>query len=150
MGISQLSATRSGPRPTNKKLVCEPSDDTVTAEQSEKLASIARLLIQSQLRRRRMLPGIEFDQPAWDMILYLYVASVEKRRVSVTSLRVAAGVPKTTALRWIRDLVEAGHFVRLKDCQDGRRCHFDLSPALRQTVEVLLSEYRRKIIDASR
>lgn len=62
-----------------------------------------------------------FCDPAWDMVLDLTLAHIAGKQISVSSLCVASGVPATTALRRIDDLVEYGLAKRLKDPSDGRR-----------------------------
>ena len=47
--------------------------------------------------------------------------------MSVTSLCIAAGVPPTTALRWIGQMLDLGLLVREQDDQDRRRAFIDLS-----------------------
>ena len=47
--------------------------------------------------------------------------------MSVTSLCIASGVPPTTALRWISQMVEAGLFERVEDDTDRRRVFIGLS-----------------------
>lgn len=83
------------------------------------------------LRRRRLreqyFPADLFADPAWDMLLDLYAARLEQQPVSVSSLCIAAAVPATTALRWIRTMTEAGLFVRESDPQDGRRIFIALA-----------------------
>ncbi|MCU0729101.1 MAG: MarR family transcriptional regulator [Sphingopyxis sp.] len=81
--------------------------------------------VRQLIRRRRMReeffgPDL-FADPAWDMMLDLYAARLEYHRVSVSSLCIAAAVPATTALRWIKTLTEAGLFTRESDQHDGRR-----------------------------
>ena len=78
-------------------------------------------LIRARQRRLVHLKDAQLADPAWDMLLDLTAASVEGRRVSVTSLCIASGVPATTALRWINQLVEVGLFERTSDESDGRR-----------------------------
>ena len=68
-----------------------------------------------------------FADPAWDMLLDLTAAHAEGQQVSVTSLCIAAGVPATTALRWIKQLVETGVFERVADAADKRRAFIALS-----------------------
>lgn len=82
--------------------------------------------------RHRQLRGRHFDaqlfaDPAWDMLLDLTAARAEHRRVSVTSLCIASGVPPTTALRWIGQMVEQGQLVRVEDQADRRRAFIELS-----------------------
>ena len=48
-------------------------------------------------------------------------ARAEHKRVSVTSLCIASGVPPTTALRWIAQMSEAGLLERVEDEADRRR-----------------------------
>lgn len=88
-------------------------------------------IIRDILRRRRMraqLFGDDwFADPAWDMMLDLAAAMSEEARVSVSSLCQASGVPQTTALRWINQMVDAGLLLRIDDPVDRRRAFIELS-----------------------
>lgn len=58
-------------------------------------------------RQRRMaIPGTGglFGEPAWDILLDLFIAAREGRQVSLESACAHAGVPHDNALRWIRIL----------------------------------------------
>jgi DNA-binding MarR family transcriptional regulator len=68
-----------------------------------------------------------FADPAWDMLLDLTAARAEHKRVSVTSLCIASGVPSTTALRWIALLTQAGLLERVEDDTDRRRAFVQLT-----------------------
>jgi DNA-binding MarR family transcriptional regulator len=68
-----------------------------------------------------------FADPAWDMLLELYVAQLSQRRMTVSRLSEASGVPSTTALRWIETLVRHGLADRRNDPLDGRRVYISLS-----------------------
>jgi len=61
------------------------------------------------------------------MLLDLTAARAEHKRVSVTSLCIASGVPPTTALRWIAQLTEAELLCRAEDATDRRRAFIALS-----------------------
>ncbi len=61
------------------------------------------------------------------MLLDLYAARLDRTRVSVSSLCIAAAVPATTALRWIKTLTETGLFERKADQHDARRIFVQLS-----------------------
>jgi len=65
--------------------------------------------------------------PAWDILLDLYAAEEEGLHISVSSACVAAAVPSTTALRWLRILCERGLITRRADSFDGRRVFVSLS-----------------------
>lgn len=79
-----------------------------------------------QLRMRFFEPSL-FADPAWDILLDLTAARAEGRRVSVTSLCIASGVPPTTALRWIGQMVDQGLLQREEDRIDRRRAFIALS-----------------------
>ena len=87
---------------------------------------VHRIMHQRRLREK-FLGADLFADPAWDILLDLTAARVEHRRVSVTSLCIAAGVPPTTALRWIGQMIDTGLLVREQDDQDRRRAFIDLS-----------------------
>ena len=82
-----------------------------------------------RLRRARdvVFPTDLFADPAWDMLLDLYAARLEGKAVSVSSLCIAAAVPATTALRWIRSMTDAGLFLREADGNDRRRVFIALA-----------------------
>ncbi|UVI40514.1 winged helix DNA-binding protein [Qipengyuania spongiae] len=88
-------------------------------------------LVKSVIRHRAMraefFDEALFADPAWDILLDLTAARAEHRRVSVTSLCIAANVPATTALRWISQMVESGILVRVQDDSDKRRAFIALS-----------------------
>lgn len=87
---------------------------------------VRRIIHQRQLRARFFDGGL-FADPAWDMLLDLAAARAEHKRVSVTSLCIASGVPPTTALRWIAQMKEFGLFERVQDEADKRRAFIALT-----------------------
>lgn len=88
---------------------------------------LIRRIIHLRQRRARYFTADLFADPAWDMLLDLTAARAEHSRVSITSLCIASGVPPTTALRWINQMVEAGLFIRTEDEIDRRRAFVTLS-----------------------
>ena len=90
-------------------------------------AQWVQALIRTRRLRDQLLGEGLFPDPAWDMLLDLYVARLEQRRVAVSSLCLAAAVPATTALRWIRILEDRDMIVRTADAADGRRIFVEIS-----------------------
>jgi DNA-binding MarR family transcriptional regulator len=86
-----------------------------------------RRLIRLRRARDQFFDPELFADPGWDMLLDLYAARLEHNRVAVSSLCIAAAVPATTALRWIKALTTAGLFERRADPHDGRRIFVALS-----------------------
>lgn len=103
-------------------------------------AAMVRRLIRLRRDRDRHFPADLFGDPAWDMLLDLVAARMEGVDVAVSSLCVAAAVPTTTALRWVRSLSEAGIFVRRTDPGDARRAFITLSD---QAHEAMIGWLRR-------
>jgi hypothetical protein len=90
-------------------------------------AVLIRRMLRLRRDRDRYFPAEIFADPAWDMLLDLTAAQLEGRLVPVSSLCIAAAVPTTTALRWVRSLTEAGLMERQMDPTDARRSHIRLS-----------------------
>lgn len=88
---------------------------------------IVRQIIANRQARSRFFDPELFGDPAWDMLLDLAAAHGEGAQVSVSSLCIAAGVPATTALRWLSQMVESGIFIRVPDPADRRRAFIALS-----------------------
>ncbi|MEO7826885.1 MAG: MarR family winged helix-turn-helix transcriptional regulator, partial [Allosphingosinicella sp.] len=107
--------------------------------QSEPLgADFIRSVIRVRRLRDHFFKGNIFADPAWDMLLDLMAARAERQRVAVSSLCIAAAVPPTTALRWIKGLCDQGLFVRVADPEDGRRVFIELSTEAATRMEAYL------------
>ena len=87
-----------------------------------------RSVIRARRLRGRFFPEDMFADPAWDMLLDLLQAEIAQLRVPVSSLCIAAAVPATTALRWLKNMTDQGLFVRRADPHDGRRVFVELAP----------------------
>lgn len=90
-------------------------------------AKAVRRMLRQRRMREQYFPADLFADPAWDMLLDLYAARLERQPVSVSSLCIAAAVPATTALRWIKTMTDAGLFLREDDPHDGRRIFIALA-----------------------
>lgn len=103
--------------------------------------------IRQYIRARRMrdqyLPADLFADPAWDMMLDLLAARIAGQNVSVSSLCIAAAVPPTTALRWIRQLTDRAVFARVDDPADGRRVFIELTDDAAEAVLSWVKTVRR-------
>lgn len=94
---------------------------------AEPSAGEVRSVIRMRRLRDRFFDRDLFADPAWDMLLDLMAARIERVQVAVSSLCIAACVPPTTALRWIKTMTDSGLFDRIADPQDGRRIFIRLS-----------------------
>lgn len=91
------------------------------------LAAIAQAEYAARRRRDRLFDTDLFAEPAWDMLLDLFVQRHHARPVSVHSLCIAAAVPQTTALRWIGKLAARGLIDRNRCVDDHRVIHVRLN-----------------------
>jgi CheY-like chemotaxis protein len=106
-------------------------------------AGQVRAIIRARRLRDQYFNAQLFADPAWDMLLDLMAARLERQRVAVSSLCIAAAVPATTALRWIKTLTDQGLFVRRADPQDGRRVYIELSDKAAAGLEAYLKAAQR-------
>lgn len=118
------------------------TDMTVPTNHSLTSAQI-REIIRLRRHRERFFDSELFADPAWDILLDLKAAQLEKQNVSVSSLCIAASVPSTTALRWITVMTESGMLVRRQDPDDARRVFIELS----SRASAQLDDYFASIAD---
>ena len=94
-----------------------------------KLLDLARSRYQ-QRRRREEVFGRHadiFSDPAWDIMLDLFICARREGRISVSSACIASCAPPTTALRWI-SLLERRELIRRRaDLDDRRRTFLELT-----------------------
>ena len=119
--LARLSSTPDASGPSALRLV-EPLADAPPLS-----VDIVRSVIRARRLRSRFFTEELFADPAWDMLLDLLQAELAQHRVPVSSLCIAAAVPATTALRWIKSMTDSGLFIRRADPHDGRRVFVELS-----------------------
>lgn len=119
----------------------------IASEAETRFPSVDAPTIRQMIRARRVREqyfGDEiFADPAWDMLLDLTAARLEGQPVAVSSLCIAAAVPPTTELRWIKAMTEMGLFERVADPNDRRRIFIELSPRAMEAMVKCLAAIRR-------
>ncbi|MEQ8411049.1 MAG: MarR family transcriptional regulator [Erythrobacter sp.] len=110
---------------------------------------MVRKLIAARRARSRFFDAALFADPAWDMLLDLVAAHGEGRQVSVTSLCIAAEVPATTALRWLKQMVDTGIFRRIADETDRRRAFIALSESALEAMARYFAEIEVPLAEAA-
>jgi predicted transcriptional regulator len=113
-----------------------PEDDTSpqvgpsTAEMSsidQRAREHAHQLLAFRRRRDRELGSDLFADPAWDILLDLFVHHVDGKETTVSNACYGACVPAATALRYIASLVSAGFISRRASDTDRRVVYIDLT-----------------------
>lgn len=108
------------------------------------LADLLDREIESRERRSAIFGNGLFRDPAWDILLDLARAELAGERAQVSSTYEASRTPDTTALRYLRLLVEHGYVRRASDPLDKRRAIVrPTSKAMREVAHYLRGGRRR-------
>ena len=127
---STLARLSTGPA-SAPRLMEQPA---AAADLPQVSADTVRTVIRARRLRARYFDEEMFADPAWDMLLDLLQAELTQLRVPVSSLCIAASVPATTALRWLKTMTQQGIFERRADPHDGRRVFVELAPQASQAL----------------
>ncbi|HEX8448175.1 MAG TPA: helix-turn-helix domain-containing protein [Allosphingosinicella sp.] len=79
-----------------------------------------------------------FAEPAWDVLLYLFIAAGEDRLISIREACAASSVPETTALRHIAHLKDRGLLQCRVNPADRRSSHLVVSDGAQRKMSLLL------------
>lgn len=100
--------------------------------------------VNSVLRARKLrtkhFDGGLFADPAWDLLLEIFQAHLEQRRVSTSALFRAGGLPQSTNFRWLAKLEADGLIERSVDPLDARRTWVNLSNSAQARMLAYFSE----------
>ena len=113
------------------------AEEELSSEQ--KLVELACQLYQTRRLRNRFINHSLLGEPVWDMLLALYCFSGRGEALSVSGLCHAAGVPQTTALRWVQIMEQKKLIKRSKDSSDGRRAYVSLTDDSKKLLEDYLN-----------
>lgn len=101
--------------------------------------SLARRILRARRLRERHLPKSMFGEPAWDMLLVLYVADRAETRQTISRLKLESCTSGTTSLRWLKFL-ERCKFVQRRDNPFDKRAVFiELTELGRESIEGYLA-----------
>lgn len=102
------------------------------------LADFARQTLTERRERDRYFDPMVFSNPAWDMLLAMYVASAEGREQSVLDCCAAAPVAQGVALRWLAYLKQEEMVIETCDPAQRGRTLIRLSDQARATISACL------------
>lgn len=94
--------------------------------EAERLGAATKAYLKARRLREDRFPADLFADPAWDILLDLFVCQIDGIPVGISDACVASQVPNSTALRWIARLEDLRLVVRASDPQDGRRAWLSL------------------------
>jgi hypothetical protein len=111
--------------------------------------AFARELLNSRRLITRYFDPALFADPALDILLDLYAATAEGKKVGTSSACIAAAVPSTTALRWIARLKAMKLIEDQPDPTDGRRKWLTLTIAAHAQMTAYLERINPRIVPAN-
>jgi len=114
------------------------SDDTKAGARPRDRREFAQRVLRVRQQRNAILGADSFRDPAWDMLLDLYVQDGGNKGTMISALCIASGVPQTTALRYIYRLEQLGLVATTDHPTDQRRTMVSLSDNARPRIERLL------------
>jgi DNA-binding MarR family transcriptional regulator len=115
----------------------DPASGTAS---STALVEIAKRLYAVRKMRDELLGISLFSEPAWDILLDLFISEHENRQLSVSAVCIGARAPSATALRYLTMLQDADLVERTRDERDGRRSHVRLTTLGRRRMACLLGQ----------
>ncbi len=119
------------PLAKNQQFV-HPASRTVLIDTAKRILALERA--------RKAMPGLGlfFGDPAWMILLDLYVRESEQKTTSISSATIASGAPATTGLRYVSVLAADGYIMRSKHPHDERSILISLSTEARKAISVIL------------
>lgn len=103
------------------------------------LQAFVRSIMKSRQSRADFLDPVLFSDPAWDILLDLTSAALDGKPVPASSACAATQAPLSTALRYVRQLTDAGLIRSWKDPTDKRRTLLELEPATFESMKAYLA-----------
>jgi DNA-binding MarR family transcriptional regulator len=126
--------------PEQNMLLGAPTEGPLRPEDRAILVAKARALFAERKRRSRHFKSVMFGEPAWDVLLALYITDFAGGRQSIGKLINWTGEPQTTALRWINYLEKERLISRETHPLDRRTVIVEITPKGRDQLDRYFSE----------
>ena len=100
--------------------VFPPQQQASGANDRRSLAAKARLVLSSRLAREQYFHRELFGEPAWEILLALYVIEDAGARFTISKLAECINSPLSTVVRWVKTLEEQSLVSRVQHPTDRR------------------------------
>lgn len=132
---------KKGLRPSEQNLLLDnaPTDRARQGDERAILVARARLAFAERKRRSHYFNPRLFGEPAWDMLLALYVTDFAGARQSIGRLASWIGEPQSTVQRWIKFL-EKEHLISCESPRGRRSDIVDITEAGRVMLDRYFAE----------
>ena len=71
-------------------------------------ASLAAAMLEFRRTRSSILPPELFAEPAWDLLLELFIADAEGRRLTARQVCIRSGIAPSVMSHWLKHLPQSG------------------------------------------
>jgi DNA repair protein RadC len=133
--MSEDSIAGRDARPSAFTLRSAPESDADT------IVDNARATVRRRILRRQLIGSPDlFGEPAWDMLLDLFINECEGKPVAMSSLCIAADIPTSSAMKLVQKLCDAGLLERIPDHSDGRRSLMRICPEVAHRMRAYFAE----------
>lgn len=129
-------------RSVNVALTGNSFESSAQASYPHECVILARRLKAGRNQRAQFFNVDMFGEPAWDMVLALYIADGEGYRLKISDVCNESGVPATTALRWVDRLIDLGMARKIPNPLDARSTFIEATEALRRQM----TEYLQHVL----
>jgi DNA repair protein RadC len=101
----------------------------------------AKATLRRRMLREQLFGAPElFGDPAWEMLIDIFIHECEGNPLPVSSLCVTPSIPMSSALRLCQKLCDAGIINRTPDPSDGRRSFVSLAPETAHRIRAYFEE----------
>lgn len=101
--------------------------------------ALARRAVAARRQRNRHFDPVLFSNPAWDMLLNLFVAEADGRPMTVLDGCTVSAMPQSVTLRWLGYLKQEKMVVEFNEPRQSRQTLLRLSPQTRDTIAAYFS-----------
>ena len=109
------------------------------------LAAVAQTLLNQRQSRKKFMPASLFHEPAWEILLSLFIARERNRTLNVKHLVRLIDAPVTTSQRWIDQLAHMRFAKRIADPNDRRKLEISLS----DEGHAMMTRYLSSLVEPS-
>lgn len=133
--------TRNMAAPRTHRHALHSDPEAIGCDADDQILRHARATQRRHLLRRQLLGSDAlFGEPAWEMLLDLFVHECEGNQLSMTALCIAAAIPESSAMRLAQRMCDSRLLVRLADPADGRRSFMKIAPDVAHRLRAYFAE----------
>lgn len=120
------------------------SDPNWLAEECE-LVLVARSILERRRLRNDHFDPVIFGEPAWDMLLGLYVREASGASSTTAQLEEGLAIPGSAAARWLRHLETGGLVITRPHPREPATAFVELTAQGRQSLDEYLAALRESL-----